>query len=159
MKKHPLYTIGHGNRKAEELLDLLKRHEIDYLVDVRSMPFSKFNPQFNKPVLTDFLKANQIRYVYLGDLLGGKPKKKECYQENGLPNYEKIKEQDFFLKGIERLKNAYEKNLRLAFMCSETNPSECHRSRLITPVLLKEGVMIKHIDEEGNLLDQEWGLF
>lgn len=154
MNKLPVYTIGHGARKAGDFLELLKRYEIAYLVDVRSQPFSRYHPQFSQKNLQAFLEENNIRYVFMGDSLGGRPKDPTCYDEDGKINYNKVKTKDFFLKGIERLKTAYKKNLPVAIMCSERNPAHCHRYHLITNVLDAEMIEVVHIDEKGELKTQ-----
>jgi uncharacterized protein (DUF488 family) len=155
MEKIPLYTIGHGNRKPEDFLDILKKFGIDYLIDVRSMPYSKFNPQFNQNELKFFLQKNGISYVFMGDTIGGRPKDISCYDGDGKVDYEKVKEKDFFLQGMNRLKIAYDKNIHLVIMCSESKPCECHRSKLIGKVLDLENITLKHIDENGKLKDQK----
>lgn len=155
MSATPLYSIGHGTRKKEDLLALLKQYEIRYLVDVRSVPHSKYNPQYNKLQLKSYLEENNILYVFMGNLLGGRPKDKTCYTSEGYINYELVRQKDFFRAGIERLKTAYSKNLHLAFMCSETKPENCHRSKLVTKALLEEGIEVQHIDETGNLKRQD----
>ena len=148
--KKPLYTIGHGNRKAKDFLSLLKNFEIDYLIDVRSKPYSRFNPQYNQNELKFFLEKNKIRYVFMGDALGGRPNDKSCY-ENERINYGAVKTKDFFIHGIERLKMAYGKDINAAIMCSESNPCKCHRSKLIGTVLDSDQMILKHIDENGQL--------
>lgn len=148
MEKRPLYTIGHGNRKQEELLTLLQQYDIQYLLDVRSAPYSKFNPQFNQNELKHFLQQHGITYVFMGDTLGGRPEDDSCYTD-GKVDYEKIKTKDFFKTGIERLKTAYSKDIPLAMMCSESKPQECHRSKLIGEYLRDEDIRIVHIDENG----------
>lgn len=154
MRKSSLYTIGHGNRKKDEFLDLLKEFGIAYLIDVRSQPYSKFNPQFNQHDLKLFLEDNGIKYVFMGDSIGGRPKDISCYDETGKVNYEIIKTKGFFIDGIMRLKIAYSKNINVVIMCSESKPCECHRSKLIGRVLNAENISLKHIDEKGRLKDQ-----
>ena len=149
-----LYTIGHGNRKPEDFLALLKHHGIEYLIDVRSQPYSKFNPQFNQNELNFFLERNGIKYVFMGDSIGGRPNDNSCYDFDGKVDYEIVKTKDFFINGIERLKTAYEKDINLVIMCSESKPCECHRSKLIGKVLNTEKIVLKHIDEKGKLKDQ-----
>lgn len=151
---HPLYTIGHGNRPAKELLRLLQKYNIRYLVDVRSVPYSRFNPQYNRNSLHDFLEQNHIQYVFMGDELGGRPKDPSCYDEQGHIDYSRVIQKDFFMRGIERLKTASQKNLALAFMCSESDPAQCHRTRMIGTVLDAEGIPLKHIDKTGGIKDQ-----
>lgn len=152
--KSPLYTIGHGNRKAEAFLNLLREFQIEYLIDVRSQPYSKFNPAFNQNDIKFFLERNGVKYVFMGDTIGGRPTDNSCYDENGKVDYEAIKTKDFFKNGIERLKTAYEKGINVALMCSESKPCECHRSKLIGKVLFDEKILLSHIDENGKVKDQ-----
>lgn len=154
MDVHSLYTIGHGNRTPEELLVLLRRFDIKFLIDVRSQPYSKFNPQFNQNDIKVFLENNGIRYVFMGDTLGGRPKDISCYDDDGKVNYEIIKNKDFFLNGISRLRTAHAKNIKSVIMCSESKPIECHRSKLIGRALSLESIFLKHIDERGIVKDQ-----
>lgn len=154
MRNPSLYTIGHGNRKIDEFLDLLKDFGIAYLIDVRSQPYSKFNPQFNQNDLKFFLENNGIKYVFMGDSIGGRPKDITCYDEDGKVDYEKVKTKDFFIDGIERLKTASSKNINVVIMCSESKPCECHRSKLIGRVLQTDKIILQHIDEKGKLKDQ-----
>jgi len=154
MEKKKLYTIGHGNRKQDEFLALLKSFGIEYLIDVRSQPYSKFNPQFNQNDLKFFLERNDIKYVFMGDSIGGRPKDTSCYDNEGKVDYEIVKTKDFFQHGIDRLKTAYEKDINVVIMCSESKPCECHRSKLIGRVLNLENISLQHIDENGKVKDQ-----
>ena len=154
MDKKPIYTIGHGARKAEDFLELLKRYGIHYLIDVRSQPYSRYHPQFSQNNLKAFLEENDIRYVFMGDTLGGRPKDPGCYDEDGKINYNKVKTKDFFLEGIDRLKTAYKKDLDIAIMCSERDPAQCHRYHLIAAVLDAGLIDVLHIDQHGMLKAQ-----
>ncbi|THU36002.1 DUF488 domain-containing protein [Niastella caeni] len=153
MEKKPLYTIGHGSRKSDDFLALLKEYDIEYLADVRSKPYSRFHPQFNQNALKLFLEQQGIRYVFMGDELGGRPADASCYDKEGKIDYEIVKTKDFFKRGIERLKTAYNKDVNLAIMCSERNPCECHRTRLIGMVLDNDNIILHHIDEHGKIKD------
>jgi len=133
---------------------LLKNFGIEYLIDVRSQPYSKFNPQFNQHDLKFFLERNGIKYVFMGDSIGGRPKDTSCYDDEGKVDYEIVKTKDFFIQGIDRLKTAYNKDINVVIMCSESKPCECHRSKLIGRVLSLENIVLKHIDEKGKLKDQ-----
>ncbi|MCW3105968.1 MAG: hypothetical protein JWQ09_474 [Segetibacter sp.] len=154
MDKKAIYTIGHGNRKIEDFLKSLKDFGIQYLIDVRSQPYSKFNPQFNQSDLKYFLNRHGIIYIFMGDTIGGRPTDRTCYDDEGKVDYDKVKTKDFFKQGIDRLKIAYQKNLPIVVMCSESKPSECHRSKLIGRVLSDENIFLKHIDEKGKLKTQ-----
>lgn len=155
MENTPLYSIGHGNRSAEGFVDLLRQYEIAYLVDVRSQPYSRYNTQFRRKELKALLADHGIRYVYMGDALGGRPSDPSCYDENGKLDYGRLSVKEIFLNGIERLKNAHSKNIRAAVMCSESDPRRCHRSKLIGVALDQRGIPLRHIDEHGNIKDQE----
>ena len=152
MEKIPLYTIGHGTRPEEEFLELLRSNAITYLLDVRSRPYSRYNPQYNRERLQHFLQQHDITYVFMGDSLGGKPKDPLCYDNNNRVDYTKVKDMAFFKAGVERLKTAYSKNLKAAIMCSESKPLECHRTHLISKALDNDGVLIAHFDEKGSLI-------
>src|SRR4051812_26651413 len=148
MPNVPVYTIGYGSRTVGALIGLCHVYGIEYLVDVRSQPYSKYKPEFTKDALERHLKEQGIRYVYMGDLLGGRPSDKSCYV-NGKVDYAICREKAFYLEGITRLQKALEKSLSVVLMCSEEKPQECHRSKLIGETLCEQGIEVRHIDEEG----------
>ncbi|MFT3825127.1 MAG: DUF488 domain-containing protein [Chitinophagaceae bacterium] len=154
MDKKPIYTIGHGNRKITDFIKTLKDFDIHFLIDVRSQPYSKFNPQFNQSDLRHFLGLNGIKYVFMGDSIGGRPSDPTCYDKDGKVDYEQVKSKDFFQKGIQRLKTAYAKNIPIVIMCSESKPCECHRSKLIGRFLSTEQINLIHIDEKDRIKTQ-----
>jgi uncharacterized protein (DUF488 family) len=154
MDRAPIFTVGYGGRSLEEFVALLQRHAIRFLIDVRSRPYSRFKPEFSKEFLDDRLRQCGIQYVFLGDNLGGRPEDQSCYTD-GKVDYEKCREQPFFREGIARLCTAWEKNLRVALMCSEGKPEECHRSKLIGSSLINHSIDVIHIDENGDLITQE----
>jgi uncharacterized protein (DUF488 family) len=125
------------------------------LIDVRTTPYSRFNPQYNKNALQKLLEDHSMHYVHLGEQLGGRPKDPDCYNEKGKVDYSVLAQRSYFLAGIERLRTAYNKKLRIAIMCSESKPQECHRCLLIGKVLLEWKIPMLHIDEKGNLKHQE----
>lgn len=150
-----VFSIGHGARRIGEFIALLQQYGIRYLVDVRTYPFSRFHPQYNREALGKALEEAGIRYVYLGDALGGRPKNADSYDEEGKVDYGKLRQKEHFKTGIERLVKAAENQVPLAMMCSERDPRQCHRSRLIGPALTEVGVAVQHIDEQGRLKSQE----
>jgi len=154
MDKYPIYSLGHGIRKIDEFLILLKKYDIEYVVDVRTRPASRFNPQYNKQGLSVFLKQHGLRYVYMGDSLGGRPSDTSCYDVEGRVNYAEVMQKKFFLDGIRRLEVAFEKNLRIACFCSESSPCDCHRSKLIGAMLEKKNIPMVHINKLGELDEQ-----
>ncbi len=152
--KFPIYSIGHGNRSVETFFELLKKYEIDFLIDVRTNPFSRFNPNFSRGNIENICKDHMVTYVFMGDGLGGKPKYRSCYDKQGYVIYERVMETERFIHSINRLITAYNKNLRVVCMCSELKPCECHRSKMIGRYLDRQNINVQHIDEKGNLLSQ-----
>lgn len=150
-----IYTIGHGSRTIEEFISLLKKYQVKYVLDVRSKPYSKYFTHFNKEELKSALNQECITYGFMGDTLGGRPSDVSCYNNEGKVDYEAVKTKSFFLEGINRLKKAYQDGYRLALMCSESRPCECHRSKLIGTSLTENNIYLNHIDEKGNLKDQK----
>ena len=155
MEESTIFSIGHGNKKIEEFIDELKSLDVKYLLDIRSKPYSKWSPQFNQSNLEMELKNNGISYVFVGDALGGLPEDKSCYDHNGKVVYDLIKEKDFFKKGLARIVKANERAIRLAIMCSEAKPEECHRSKLIGQELMKQGIAVKHIVAVNKMKPQQ----
>lgn len=149
-----MYSIGYGNRPVKELIKLLKEQEIAFVVDVRSFPSSKYNPNYNKDALASELNNHGIKYVFMGDVLGGRPEDPTVYVD-GKVDYSKCRGTAWFKKGIARLKTAWGKNLRVCVMCSESKPEQCHRSKLIGQELAKLDIEMLHIDEKANLKSQK----
>jgi len=150
-----IYSIGHGSKKIEVFLEELKKFGIEYIVDVRTTPFSKWNPHFNQDELKFVLKENGIGYIYLGEQIGGLPSDKSCYTEEGKVDYLLLKDKDFFKEGLNRLITANFKNIKIATMCSETKPEECHRSKLIGKELLLKNINMKHIINSNKIKTQK----
>lgn len=153
MEKGHVFTIGHGSHSQDSLLEQLTQKQISYLIDVRSIPYSRYQPEFSQRPLEQLLRERSLRYVFMGDLLGGRPKANDCYTD-GKADYSKIREKDFFLRGIDRLKNAYQQGLRICLLCSEGHPSQCHRSKLICAALEDQGISSTHLLPDGSQCSQ-----
>ncbi len=151
--RESVYTIGYGTRSQAEFIAALTAHGVEILVDVRTAPYSRFRPEFSRDPLRTAVEAAGIRYVFQGEALGGKPSDPDCY-EDGKVVYERIREKEWYLAGIGRLRRAVEQGKRIALMCSEGRPEECHRSKLIGQTLSEDGVSVRHIDEHGGLRSQ-----
>ncbi len=149
----PLFTIGYGARSLDDFIAVLKANGIEFLLDVRSSPYSKFKPEFSKEVLQLRLEQARIRYLFMGDTLGGQPKDPGCHTD-GKVDYDKVRAQPFFNEGIARLRKAFEQQRPVALMCSEGRPEQCHRSKLIGEALTARGIPVCHIDEDGTRLTQ-----
>ena len=149
-----MFTIGYGARSIDAFIATLQAHQIEFLIDVRTAPYSKFKPEFTKELLEHHLERAGIRYVFMGDTLGGQPKD-PCCQTDGKVDYDKVRAQPFFHAGMERLKKAFAQQRRVALMCSEGRPEQCHRSKLIGEALATTDIPVRHIDEDGALLTQQ----
>jgi uncharacterized protein (DUF488 family) len=145
----PILTIGYGARSMPEFLAALQAAGVKHLVDVRSAPYSKFKPEFSKRTLAAQLEAQGIRYVFMGDSLGGKPDDPETRDASGHVDYERLRLRPAFHAGLESLEAGWEGGRRIALMCSEGKPQECHRTKLIAEELVAHGVPVAHIDELG----------
>lgn len=150
----PIYTIGYGGRSMSQFLELLHRYGIEFLIDVRSHPHSRANQQFSKSTLEGALCQNGVRYVFMGDTLGGRPDNSTCYVDRRV-NYAKVREMEFYQQGVSRLRIAWEKQIPVALMCAEIKPQECHRSKLIGNTLHEQDIVVAHIDEIGELKTQD----
>ena len=148
-----LYTIGHSTHPIERFIELLKLHSITAICDVRSTPYSRMNPQFNRESLRDTLKQSGISYVFLGDELGARSKDPACYR-NGKVSYALVAKTPTFRDGLERVKKGAE-NYKVALMCAEKDPLQCHRTILVARNLAREDVAVWHILADGGLETQE----
>ncbi len=148
-----LYTIGHSDHAPEAFVDLLRQHDVTLVVDVRSQPYSRWTPQFNREVLQRDLADSDIDYQFMGDALGGRPPDPALYTGDQ-PNYEQMASRPAYQTGIETL-IALARAERLAVMCSEGTHDHCHRHLLITQTLLKQGVRVLHIQPDGATIEAE----
>lgn len=149
----PIYTIGYGAREIEDFIAVLQTHGITYLIDVRSRPYSRYKPDFSKQQLAGHLEAKGIRYVFMGDTLGGQPDDPDCYKD-GKVDYDKVRQKEFYQAGIARVQAAQRQQLPVVLMCSEGKPENCHRTKLIGQTLDAAGVALAHIDEQDKLISQ-----
>lgn len=148
-----LYTVGHSNHELPAFIDLLRRHGITAIADVRSSPYSQYNSQFNRDVLTSALKASQIEYIFVGDQLGARRSEPECYEE-GRVSFALAAKTPSFQAGLVRLKEGLSK-YRVAIMCAEKDPLVCHRMMLVCRSLRGQGISILHILEDDLLESNE----
>ena len=145
-----MFTIGHSNHSAERLAALLKRHRIEVLVDIRSRPYSRHAPQFNASGIEAILSGNGIRYLFLGRELGGKPEEETFYDTKGRVDYALVERSRPFLDGIKRLEQEI-KIRKVALLCSEEDPTSCHRRLLVGRALEERGITLLHIRGDGSI--------
>lgn len=159
-----LYTIGHSNHPIDRFLQLLSQYDITTLVDVRSTPYSRFHPQFNKAAVQTVLVENGFEYVYMGDTLGGRPQDPSCYMHGTIPrqskdylheiSYPAVMQRPWFIQGtLQLLEKASLQTT--CILCSEGDPLQCHRHHLIAKYYLanQPGLTILHILRDRTLID------
>jgi uncharacterized protein (DUF488 family) len=144
-----VFTVGHSTHSIEKFLDLLAAHRIQVVADVRSSPYSKFNPQFNRDDLQNSLKESGIRYVFLGKELGARSEDPACYVADKV-QYDRLAKTTLFQSGIDRVVEGA-KSYRIALMCAEKDPLDCHRTILVARELLKRDLSIAHIFDNGSI--------
>ena len=144
-----VFTIGHSTHPQERFIALLHQHGITALCDVRSTPYSRINPQFNREDLKEALRRSNIRYVFLGKELGARSEDPACY-EHGRVQYDRLAHTDLFQWGLERVQEGMKK-YKLALMCAEKEPLECHRTILVARHLTALGFDVRHIHADGKL--------
>lgn len=149
----PVFSIGHSTHSVEHLLGLLKQHSITAICDVRSQPYSRMNPQFNREPLRDALRAEGIAYVFLGKELGARSEDRSCYRD-GQVQYDLLAATDSFRQGLKRVREGSEK-YRVALMCAEKDPLQCHRTILVSRHLVVEGMDVCHILADGTVEPHE----
>jgi uncharacterized protein (DUF488 family) len=149
------FTIGHGNYPIDRFITFLQNIGIDLIIDVRSSPYSRFNPHFNREKLEKSLIMNDINYRYLGDKIGGRQSDPCLLFQDGTVNYRKVQETDKFRAGINEVVSIISSGKKIALMCAEKEPERCHRFALISPVLQAKGISVIHIRPEGKLQSNE----
>ena len=146
-----ILTIGHSATPYEHFLSLLHRSAVTAIADVRTTPYSRRSPQFNRNRLRDELRGAGIAYLFFGDELGGRPADKRLYRD-GVADYEKMATEPDFAKGLERIVGGA-KQYRLAMMCAERDPLDCHRFLLVGRALHRDGILVRHILPDGSMAD------
>jgi len=150
-KTHTLYTIGHSNNTIEDFILMLEAHGVTCVADVRSAPYSRYCPQFNRDPLARALRTARIDYKFLGDRLGARPNNPNCYDGDHV-NLEQVAQTEEFKSGLKHLIDAASHH-RIALMCAEKEPLECHRCILICRRLKGCNLDIKHILADGAVED------
>lgn len=157
-----LYTIGHSNHTQEKLVQLLVDNGIQTLVDVRTSPYSRHNPQFNKDNLEFWLSRSKITCIFSGKHLGGRPSDPTCYKHGKVPeeetdylhevDYRAVMEKPWFEKAIDDLLETAAES-PTAILCSEEDPANCHRHHLIARYILElfPEVEVRHIRGDGRV--------
>jgi uncharacterized protein (DUF488 family) len=144
-----LFTIGHSTHAIEVFTGLLKQHGVTAVADVRSLPYSRYSPQFSRESLKLSLGQEGIAYVFLGKELGARSENPACYSR-GRIRFDRLAEEPLFLKGLERVRKGLEAH-QMALMCAEKDPLNCHRGIMISRRLSEAGVQAEHILSDGRV--------
>jgi uncharacterized protein (DUF488 family) len=151
-----VFTIGHSTHSSAKLIELLRRNEITAVADVRSQPYSRMNPQFNRETFQSALKAAGTAYVFLGRELGARSEDRSCYVD-GKVQYDRLAKTALFQEGLTRVKQGAAR-YRIALLCAEKDPLTCHRTILVVRHLTARGLQAAHIREDGRLEPHEAAL-
>lgn len=149
METNTIYTIGHSNHSVDTFISLLRKYDISAVADVRSHPYSRHLPHFNRRELGHCLRTIGVRYVFLGRELGARPDDPACYVK-GKALYDKIANTLSFQEGLQRLRTGM-LDWKIALLCAEKEPVTCHRTILVCRHLREPHVAIEHILGDGNL--------
>ena len=146
-----LFTFGCSTHTSDSLVALLRQHRITAVVDVRSVPFSRFTPHFNREAIQDSLTRNRIHYLWMGPEFGARREETEAYRE-GRVDFSKVFQLEAFQRGVARLRVGLAKNYRIALMCTEKDPANCHRTIMVTRYLSNVlAWQVAHIHFDGTL--------
>lgn len=147
--KVTIFTVGHSTHSIGRFMELLETHGVRAIADVRSTPYSRRQPQFNREDLQSALEAKGIAYVFLGKELGARSEDPACYG-GGRVKYRSLAQTELFQAGLQRIRDG-SKRMKLALMCAEKEPLGCHRTILIARELVKRGNKVVHILANGNI--------
>jgi uncharacterized protein (DUF488 family) len=149
-----LYTIGHSLHSIDQFIKLISSHDINCIIDVRSTPYSRFSPQFNTNELKKFLNISHKYYIFMGEEFGARRSESSLYDINGLLDFEKVTKSNFFQAGVKRVKSGLNQGYKIAFMCTEKDPLDCHRSILVGRAFNDEKFEVSNIHEDGSIESQ-----
>ena len=150
-----LYTIGHSRHEFNYFSNLLKIYEINYLLDVRSTPYSQYAETYNKEQLSNLLSAKGITYSFMGRFFGARPDNIELYNEEGYLDFEKMSYSDSFIKGMESVNLGLNRGNNIVLMCTEKDPIDCHRAIMVARAFSLRGIDVRHILPNGKYQTQQ----
>ena len=150
-----LLSIGHSKHAVGFFITLLQNHDVNYILDVRSTPYSKFASEYNRENIKTILENNGIAYMFMGNYFGARPSDASLYLPNGYLDFEKTANSLNFKKAFINVMKGVEQGYRIAFMCTEKDPVECHRAILVTNAFYKAGYSIEHIMPDNTIQTQQ----
>ena len=150
-----LFTIGHSKHDINYFINLLKNYQVDYVLDVRSVPYSKYAAQYNKEVIAEGLRQANVNYAFMGNFFGARPKNPKLYNSDGQLDFELVLHSKLFNAGLNNVALGLKKGYNIALMCTEKEPIDCHRAILITRAFDLRNIPVEHILADGGLLSQK----
>jgi uncharacterized protein (DUF488 family) len=148
-------TVGHSNYSCDTFIKILACHQIQAVIDIRSTPYSRRNPQFNRETLKTDLQLHDIMYIYMGDRLGGRHTDPKLLLPGGNVDFSRVRGLALFQEGIQQVVAHISTGERTALMCAERDPFDCHRFMLVSPALVRAGVTVSHIMAAGQQVSQD----
>lgn len=149
---NPVFTVGHSSHAIDDFVAMINSHDIGVIADIRSVPYSRYRPQFARPALVESLQRAGLSYVYLGEELGGVPSSRVQAQMQG-SGYAAMAQTPAFLQAIARIARGRER-YRIALMCAERDPLDCHRALLVGRSLAANGMPVEHVHADGSTESQ-----
>ncbi|MDR3223324.1 MAG: DUF488 domain-containing protein [Methanobrevibacter sp.] len=151
-----IFSIGHSAHDINVFIKLLKKNKINKILDVRSVPFSKHTPQFNRESIKSKLKNEDIEYKFMGDVFGARQKDESLYSPEGFLDFDKVRETNKFKDAVDNIIiNEINKGKSISLMCSEKNPIDCHRTILVGRAFDNKKVKVEHILTDGTTISQK----
>lgn len=149
-----LYTIGHSQHKIDYFVGLLRKYNINFILDVRSTPYSKYAEQFNKEYLKNRLQNAGLKYYFMGTYFGARPDDRNLYCDEGYLDFERVRKSSQFLKGFNSVIKGLEQGNNIALMCTEKDPFDCHRAIMVSRAFDLANIEVNHVLEDGELQSQ-----
>lgn len=148
-------SIGHSQHKPEYFIKMLKHHNVNYVLDVRSVPYSQFASDYNRENIKELLSKYNINYSYMGDFFGARPTDRSLYSKDGYLDFKKVRHSVPFIKGYNNVLKGIKQGNRIAFMCTEKDPIDCHRAIMVTKAFSDSGVRVEHILPDNSIQTQK----
>jgi len=146
-----IYTVGHSTHQLDFFLSLIKEYNVNCIIDVRSVAASSYNPQYNQEPFKNYLKNHGVTYMHFPEKFGARFNDPDLLDDEGKVDFEKVRKSYNFKMGVERLWQGLEKGFKMALMCSESEPLDCHRFSMVSLALVKDGFDVKHIMKDKTL--------
>lgn len=149
--KNTLYTIGHSQHDLKYFIRMLKKYKMNYVLDVRSMPYSQFASDYNRENIKAVLNRAGIQYTFMGTYFGARPEDKSLYTKEGYLDFDKARMSAKFRVGVKNVIKGIETGHNISLMCTEKDPLECHRAIMVARTFYEQKINVQHILADGSL--------